>query len=82
MTVEGTYYTLTRMSHTPIIEKWPSLSDFAADLGVAYGTAKAMRRRGSIPADRWVEVVEKAKARQIEGVSLEILALAKAERAA
>lgn len=82
MTGEGIICTLPDMSHTPIIDKWPSLSDFAADLGIQYGTAKAMRRRGSIPADRWVEVVEKAKARKLKGVSLEALALAAAERAA
>lgn len=70
------------MSHIEIIEKWPSLSEFAADLGVPYGTAKAMKRRGSIPADRWVDVVEKAKARKVKGVTLEALATAIAERVA
>ena len=82
LTAQGMICTLRNMSHVAIIEKWPSLSEFAADLGVAYGTAKAMKRRGSIPADRWVEVVEKAKARGVEDITLEALALAKAERAA
>lgn len=70
------------MSHKEIIDKWPSLGEFAADLGVAYGTAKAMRQRASIPANRWAEVVEKARARKLKDVSLEKLALAAAERAA
>lgn len=82
LTTEGMICTLSVMSHIHIIEKWPTLSEFAADLGVPYGTAKAMKRRGSIPAERWVDVVEKAKARRIKNITLEVLALAKAERAA
>lgn len=82
LTAQGMICTLPYMSHIQIIEKWPSLSDFAADLGVAYGTAKAMKRRGSIPADRWVDVVEKAKARGVKNITLEALAMAKAERVA
>jgi hypothetical protein len=80
LTAQGMICTLSFMSHIQIIAKWPSLSDFASDLGVAYGTAKAMKRRGSIPADRWVDVVEKAKARKIKDITLEKLAMAKAER--
>jgi hypothetical protein len=69
---------LSAMSHTSIIDLWPSLADFASDLGVPYGTAKAMRRRGSIPSSYWAALVRKAVARQIKGVSLEALAVAKA----
>ena len=65
------------MTHTQIISLWPSLSDFAADLGIQYGTAKAMRRRGSIPASYWASVVATAKARNLTGVTLEVLANAK-----
>lgn len=64
------------MKHSDIINLWPSLGDFADDIGVQYGTAKAMRRRNSIPSDRWYLVVSKAKDRKINGVSLEALALA------
>lgn len=73
------------MSHTPIIDKWPNLSTFAGDLDVPYGTAKAMRRRGSIPAEYWTVLVSKAQERSIENVTLEALAnaaRAKAEAAA
>lgn len=62
------------MSHSAIIDLWPTLSSFADDLAVAYGTAKAMRRRGSIPAQYWLRTVAKAAERKIEGVSLEVLA--------
>lgn len=67
------------MTHADIINKWPSLSDFADDLGVQYGTAKAMRRRGSIPPEHWLTITTKAVEREIEGVSLEALAEAVAK---
>lgn len=65
------------MTHTEIINLWPSLGSFAADLGVEYGTAKAMRRRGSIPASYWAVVVSKAALRGLQGVTLQALAEAK-----
>lgn len=68
------------MTHVDIINSWPTLSDFADDLGVAYGTAKAMRRRGSIPSEHWIAVVAGARSRGIDGVSLEALAQAAASR--
>ncbi len=68
--------TLFCMTHAGIINLWPSLTDFAADLAIEYGTAKAMRRRSSIPPEYWLAVVRSAAAREIEGVSLEALASA------
>lgn len=65
------------MTHSEIINRWPSLSDFATDLGVPYGTAKAMRRRSSIPPGHWARVVSKAALRDIKGVTLQALAEAK-----
>ncbi len=68
------------MTHADIINKWNSLSDFAQDLGVQYGTAKAMRRRSSIPSEHWLIVIAKASERGIKGVSLEVLAAAVAKQ--
>lgn len=62
------------MSHADLISGWPSISVFAEDIGAPYQTAKAMRRRGSIPSRYWLRVVEAAAARGISGVSLEALA--------
>ena len=62
------------MSHSDVINLWPSLGAFAQDLGVPYVTAKAMRRRGSIPAPYWVTVVARARERSIENVTVERLA--------
>lgn len=70
------------MTHTDIINKWPSLTEFAADLAVEYGTAKAMRRRGSIPAKYWLLVVTKATERGLAGVSHEALTIGAAAPAA
>jgi hypothetical protein len=64
------------MTHSELINLWPSLREFADDLGVLYGTAKAMRRRGKVPAEHWLRMVEAAKERGIDGVSLEVLAAA------
>ena len=67
------------MTHADLINLWPSLTLFAEDLGVPYVTAKAMRRRQSIPAGYWSRVVECAVSRNIEGVTLEALAEAVAQ---
>lgn len=67
------------MSHVEIINKWPSLSAFADDLGLQYGTAKAMRRRGSIPPENWLTTVNKAAEREIDGVTFDALAIAVAK---
>lgn len=61
------------MNHADIINRWPSLAEFAGDLSVEYGTAKAMRRRGSIPPKYWPQVVARAGEREIEGVTAEAL---------
>lgn len=62
------------MTHTDIINLWPSLSCFAGDIDVPYVTAKAMRRRGSIPAGYWVRVVDRAASREIPEVTFARLA--------
>ncbi|WP_421416518.1 hypothetical protein [Agrobacterium tumefaciens] len=72
------------MTHADVIDQWNSIAAFAEDIGVAYGTAKAMRRRNSIPPEYWIKVVQKAADRSLEGVSLQVLAVAvcKTEEAA
>lgn len=57
-----------------IIDKWPSISEFAADLGVKYVTAQLMRHRNSIASRHWNNVVIAARRREIAGVTLEVLA--------
>jgi hypothetical protein len=68
-------------SHRDIIDAWPRLSDFAADAGVTYGAAKAMRRRDRIGIEYVAAVVSGAAARGIEGVSAELIAQLAAAKA-
>lgn len=69
----------TPKSHVEMINAWPSLAVFADDIGVSYGTAKAMRRRGSVPSEYWVAMVSKAPEREVSGVTFEALAAAVAK---
>lgn len=62
------------MTHSDIINRWPTLTDFADDIGVPYVTAKAMRRRGSIPSCYWVRVVGAAHKRAISDITFKLLA--------
>lgn len=50
-------------SFRDIIDLWPSLSDFAADIGVKYGTAQVMRFRSQLRDEHWVRVVAAAEKR-------------------
>lgn len=61
------------MTHANIIAKWPSVAEFARDLGLNYQTARFMKRRKSIPPRYWRKVAQAAEDRGIRGVSLEKL---------
>jgi hypothetical protein len=62
------------MTHEDLIDKWPSVADFARDLGVKYQTARFMKKRNSIHPRYWSKVLQAAKDRRIRGVTLEALA--------
>lgn len=65
-----------------IIGLWASAEEFASDVGVAGGTARAWKARNSIPPEYWIRVVEAAVARGFRLVTLDTLARLAAERAA
>lgn len=65
-----------------LIGRWPSITDFAADIGVAAGTARQMKHRDSIDGVYWQAMVEGAARRDIAGVTLETLAMIAAEKRA
>lgn len=66
-----------------IIEKWPSASEMARDIGLRRPSHGAMMKmRGSIPPQHWPKLVQAAERRGIEGVSFEALALAHASEKA
>jgi len=77
------------MSNTPssidaLIDQWPTITEFAAEVGCGYEAARQMRRRKSIAPEHWARVVKASNDRGIDGVSFEWLAeqrLATAEAA-
>lgn len=48
-------------SISDLIALWPTLADFAHDLGVDYGAAKQMRRRSSISVKHWDKLMRAAR---------------------
>lgn len=46
-----------------IIGLWPSPDALAVDIGAKVETVRKWRQRDSIPADRWLAVIDAAKAR-------------------
>lgn len=58
-----------------LIDRWPSLSDFARDAGVTYGAAKQMRRRGSIAIPYWRPLIESQKGQEIGLTSDDLVSL-------
>jgi hypothetical protein len=59
-------------SFSDLIDLWPSVEDFASDIGVPFHTARNWRARNSIPAYRWAAVVAAAKKRHLS-VSADLL---------
>jgi len=53
--------------------KWPSISEFARDIGIKPTHATAMKTRGTINPDHFPAIVAAAKQRRISGVTLETL---------
>lgn len=58
-----------------VINLWPKpgATSLASDIGVAIITVRAWRVRG-IPAGYWIDLVAAAWRREIQGVTLELLA--------
>lgn len=67
-------------SFREVIGLWPSLGEFAQDIGVVENTAKLMRFRDSIHSKYWVKIVDSAKTRKIKGISLVLLASIQLEK--
>lgn len=66
-----------------ILVKWPSLETLASDVDATEAAVRKWHQRNTIPADYWVSVELAAKARAIDGVTVNVLAeLAKRRRAA
>ena len=70
------------MTFRAIIDRWPTVAAFAAEVGEKYPTVAAWRQRDSIPPRRWGAVVKAAHARGFTDVTYETLAGAAARTAA
>ncbi len=68
-------------SFPELLKLWPTISALAEDLGVKYLTARGWQQRGAVPAEYWLGLVASAEKRDIEGVTLELLAKLSAEQA-
>lgn len=64
-----------QQTHTSIIDLWPSLQEFAADLNVSVDRVRKWRERGRIPSHEWANIVTAASGRGI-AVDLSTLAMA------
>lgn len=62
------------MDHKQIISLWPTIADFAADIGVSEKTATQMKWRGSIPGKYWLAASQGAERRGLHGCTLKTLA--------
>lgn len=57
-----------------LIAKWPTIAEFASEVGCGYEAARQMRRREKIAPEHWSRVVTAATARGIPGITFEWLA--------
>jgi antitoxin VapB len=56
-----------------LMGQWPSVAEFARDIGIKPSHAQVMKVRGSIPVDYWPATISAARARGIKGVTAELL---------
>ena len=61
-------------SISSLIDQWPTIGQFAAEVGCGYEAARQMRRRESIAPEHWGLVVQASSRRGVKGVSLDWLA--------
>ncbi|EXL08740.1 hypothetical protein [Aquamicrobium defluvii] len=68
------------MSFADIIKLWPTRAALAGDIRVSPQAITNMLKRGSIPSQYWSAMVEGASERGINGVTLNALAKAAAQK--
>lgn len=73
------------MSNAPtsisdLINKWPTIGDFADEVGCGYEAARQMRLRESINPKHWESVVAASQRRKIKGVTFKWLASQRAAK--
>lgn len=61
-------------SHADVIDAWGSQAGLAEAIKVTEGRVANWKWRNNIPSEYWFALVKQAKKRQLEGVTLEVLA--------
>ena len=61
-------------SISALIDQWPTIAEFAADVGCGYEAARQMRLRGSIAPKHWDGVIAATAGKGINGVDWKWLA--------
>jgi hypothetical protein len=61
------------MTHTAIIDLWPSIDALSAEVGEKRDTVRKWKERGRIPLRAWPKLTEAAKQRKLRNVTLETL---------
>lgn len=64
----------TPASISALIDEWPTIAEFAADIGCKYEAARQMRLRESIAPTHFGRVIAATAQKGIEGVDWEWLA--------
>lgn len=63
-----------------LIDQWPTIAEFAADLGCGYEAARQMRLRKSIAPAHWPKLIKASADRGIQGVTLDWLVAQRASQ--
>jgi hypothetical protein len=61
-------------SFVSIIENWPSLKEFGADIRIEAAYARTLKMRDALPPGYWNRVEKAAKKRRMRGINLKVLA--------
>jgi hypothetical protein len=61
-------------SFADIIEQWPSLKDFAADICIDAAYARTLKMRDALPCGYWNRVAAAAKKRGFRGITVKTFA--------
>lgn len=61
-------------SISDLISMWPTIAQYADDVGCGYEAARQQRRRESIAPEHWQAVIDASERKGIVGVTFEWLA--------
>lgn len=62
------------VSLSALVALWPTIVEYASDVGCGYEAARKMRDRNSIAPEHWPNVIAACEKRGIKGVTFEWLA--------